>query len=147
MKKQDIIKALENKHSKYEDGRKLQLKDVNFLCDAFDTSETDCIEIVNHLEDKGILDAPKGYASMSSLQLKIHRFINESMLGQLMKEGKCQLNVTEEDLASLLEEDKGTYFVLNKKGDLIKPSCNNTNVSQARKVKELKKQQEQISVS
>ena len=67
------------------------------------------------------------------------------MLGQLMKDGKCNLQVTEDDLASLLEEDKGEYYVLNKKGDLIKPSCNNTNVTQARKVRELKAMQEQIS--
>ena len=145
MKYQEIIQLLVNKAKSLEDGKKLSLKDVSFLCNTLVVSEADQVKIVNALEDKGLLETPKGYASMSTLQLKIHRFINESMLGQLMKDGKCNLQVTEDDLASLLEEDKGEYYVLNKKGDLIKPSCNNTNVTQARKVRELKAMQEQIS--
>ena len=145
MKNSEIIKLLENQASNLEDGKKLALKDVSFLCNTLVVSEQDQVKIVQALEDKGILETPKGYTSMSSLQLKIHRFINESMLGQLMKEGKAHLQVTEEDLESLLEEDKGTYYVLNKKGDLIKPSCNNTNVTQARKVREIKAMQEQIT--
>ena len=145
MKYQEIIQLLENKAKTLDKGQKLSLKDVSFLCNTLVVSEPDQVKIVNSLEDKGILETPKGYASMSSLQLKIHRFINESMLGQLMDEGKCKLVVTEDDLKSLLEEDKGEYYVLNKKGDLIKPSCNNTNVTQARKVREIKAMQEQIS--
>lgn len=145
MKYQEIIQLLENKAKTLEDSKKLSLKDVSFLCNTLVVSEPDQVKIVNALEDKGILETPKGYASMSSLQLKIHRFINESMLGQLMDEGKCKLVVTEDDLKSLLEEDKGEYYVLNKKGDLIKPSCNNTNVTQARKVREIKAMQEQIA--
>ena len=145
MKYQEIIQLLENKAKTLDKGQKLSLKDVSFLCNTLVVSEPDQVKIVNALEDKGILETPKGYASMSSLQLKIHRFINESMLGQLMDEGKCKLVVTEDDLKSLLEEDKGEYYVLNKKGDLIKPSCNNTNVTQARKVREIKAMQEQIS--
>ena len=145
MKYQEIIQLLVNKAKSLEDGKKLSLKDVSFLCNTLVVSEADQVKIVNALEDKGLLETPKGYASMSTLQLKIHRFINESMLGQLMKDGKCNLQVTEDDLASLLEEDKGEYYVLNKTGDLIKPSCNNTNVTQARKVRELKAMQEQIS--
>ena len=145
MKYQEIIQLLENKAKTLEDSKKLSLKDVSFLCNTLVVSEPDQVKIVNALEAKGILETPKGYASMSSLQLKIHRFINESMLGQLMDEGKCKLVVTEDDLKSLLEEDKGEYYVLNKKGDLIKPSCNNTNVTQARKVREIKAMQEQIA--
>ena len=145
MKYQEIIQLLVNKAKSLEDGKKLSLKDVSFLCNTLVVSEADQVKIVNALEDKGLLETPKGYASMSTLQLKIHRFINESMLGQLMKDGKCNLQVTEDDLASLLEEDKGEYYVLNKKGDLIKPSCNNTNVTQARKVREIKAMQEQIA--
>ena len=145
MKYQEIIQLLENKAKTLEDSKKLSLKDVSFLCNTLVVSEPDQVKIVNALEDKGILETPKGYASMSSLLLKIHRFINESMLGQLMDEGKCKLVVTEDDLKSLLEEDKGEYYVLNKKGDLIKPSCNNTNVTQARKVREIKAMQEQIA--
>ena len=145
MKYQEIIQLLENKAKTLEDSKKLSLKDVSFLCNTLVVSEPDQVKIVNALEDKGILETPKGYASMSSLQLKIHRFINESMLGQLMDEGKCKLVVTEDDLKSLLEEDKGEYYVLNKKGALIKPSCNNTNVTQARKVREIKAMQEQIA--
>lgn len=141
MKNQEIIQLLEKKANDSE-SKKLNLKDINFLCSTLGVKESDVIEIVNALEDKAILDAPKGYASMSQLQLKIHRFINESMLGQLMEKGVAKLVVSEEDLASLLEEDKGTYFVLNRKGDLIKPSCNNTNVTQARKIKELKAKME-----
>ena len=144
MKIEQIIQALENLASTKKDS-KLKLVDINNFFDAFKTSSEDQIKVINALEDKGFVETPKGFASMSALQLKIHRFINESLLGQLIKHRKATLVVTEEDLKSLLEEDEGIYYVLNKKGDLIKPSCNNTNITQARRVKKAKEQMDQLN--
>ena len=83
---------------------------------------------------------------MSPLQKSIHRFINDDMLKQLSNDGQAKLMVSENDLKSLtMDNDK--FYVLNKKGDLIKPSCNNTNITQKRLVAKTKENMEKIQPS
>ena len=143
MKTNDIILACETL-AKTRENKKVNLKDVNIFFTSFNVESSEQTKVIHHLEDKGILETPKGFSSMSVLQLKIHRFINEQLLVQLMDKGEAKLKASQDELKSLVNDDGNGFFVLNKKGDLIKPSCNNTNVTQARKVKELKKMQEQI---
>ena len=147
MNKKEILAKLEEQASKTET-KKLGIKEVSALLDFVDTSEEDRVAIINHLEDNGLLVTTKGFSSMSAIQKQIHRFINDTLLGDLMKNGKSTIVVSPEDLKSLVSEASGNgekYYVLNKKGDLIKPSCNNTNITEQRKVRELKAMQEQMT--
>ena len=147
MNKKEILAKLE-KQASTTDTKKLGIKEVSALLDFVDTSEDDRVSIINHLEDNGLLVTPKGFSSMSAIQKQIHRFINDTLLGDLMKNGKSTIVVSPEDLKSLVSEASShgeKYYVLNKKGDLIKPSCNNTNITEQRKVRELKAMQEQMT--
>lgn len=146
MKNQEIIQLLENKAKTLDDGKKLSMSFVVDFCSTLGIDESNQTKIINALEDKGIVETSKGYQSMTAAQLKIHRYINEQMLVDLQKVRKSSIELTEEECSSLVTDDvSGNVCVLNKKGDLIKPSCNNTNVTQARKVRELKAMQDQIS--
>ena len=133
--------------AKNEDSGKLKSNVVIGHLAFNDVGEKDSQEILHLLEDKGIIITPKGFASMSKLQKIVHRFINEQLLGDLMRVGESTLKVNEEDLKSLVDEGEGKYFVLNVKGDLIKPSCNNTNITEARRVAHAKKLMEEVQVS
>ena len=141
MKKEQIEKYISKFEAlaKNEDNKKLKSNVVIAHLEFNDASEEDTQTIVHRLEDMGLIITPKGFASMSKLQKIVHRFINEQLLGDLMRVGESTLKVNEEDLKSLVDEGEGKYFVLNVKGDLIKPSCNNTNITEARRVAHAKK--------
>ena len=129
-----------------EDGKQLEISDVDTFCRRLRVSSDDTTWIIHQLEDKNLIKVPKGFSSMSPLQKSIHRFINDDMLAQLSNNGKAQLIVSEEDLKSLTM-DKDRFYVLNKKGDLIKPSCNNTNITQKRLLAKTKENMEKLQAS
>ena len=125
--------------------KQLEINDVDTFCRRVGLDSKTTQEIIHALEDMSLVKVPKGFASMSPLQKTIHRFINNELLEQLLNKGQAKLIVSEDDLKSLVtEEDK--VFVLNKKGDLIKPSCNNTNVTQARLVKKAREHFDRLKV-
>ena len=131
--------------AKNESSKKVKLSTVNLILTSHAIKEDEQATIITYLEDNGYLVTPKGFDSMSPLQKKIHRFINDSLLGDLVKNGKATIEVTEEELESLTTESDGKFYVLNKKGDLIKPSCNNTNITEQRRVAEAKKNMEVLN--
>lgn len=149
MKKEQIEKYISKFETlaKNEESGKLKANVVMGFLKFNDASEEDSQNIIHILEDKGLIITPKGFASMSKLQKIVHRFINEQLLGDLMRVGESTLKVNEEDLKSLVDEGEGKYFVLNVKGDLIKPSCNNTNITEARRVAHAKKLMEEAQPS
>ena len=124
----------------------LEISDVDTFCRRLGLSSDDTTSIIHSLEDKNLVRVPKGFASMTPLQKSIHRFINDEMLSQLSNNGQAKLVVSEQDLKSLTM-DNDRYYVLNKKGDLIKPSCNNTNITQKRLVAKTKENMEKIQPS
>ena len=128
-----------------KNGGKINSSVVNEHLEFNDVSSEDTNTIIHKLEDMNLLVVPKGFASMSNAQKRIHRFINDELLPSLMKTRKASLELTEDECKSIIEDQKDKFYVLNRNGHLIKPSCNNTNVTEARKVQELKKMQEQIS--
>ena len=142
MKYQDIINSL-NTLASNEPNNKLHIKDVDKLLSFIGSNDDTRTKVIHDLEDRNILVTPKGFSSMSPLQKTIHRFINDQLLSDLMKLGKATLEVDSESLKSLVDDD-GKFYVLNAKGDLIKPSCNNTNITEARRVALAKKQMEEV---
>ena len=144
MKYEQILDILSNEAKTSKEA--LKLNDVNTFCTRLGLDEKNIVKVIHNLEDNGFLQVPKGFSSMSPLQKKIHRFINDELLEQLLKNGKATLIVSEEDLKSLSKNDDKCY-VLNKKGDLIKPSCNNTNITNARRVKKAKEDFEKLNPS
>ena len=140
MNKKQVLEILISDAKK--DGA-LEISDVDTFCRRLGLSSDDTTSIIHSLEDKNLVRVPKGFASMTPLQKSIHRFINDEMLSQLSNNGQAKLIVSEDDLKSLtMDNDK--YYVLNKKGDLIKPSCNNTNITQKRLVAKTKENMEKI---
>ena len=121
----------------------LEISDVDTFCRRLGLSSDDTTSIIHSLEDKNLVRVPKGFASMTPLQKSIHRFINDEMLSQLSNNGQAKLVVSEQDLKSLTM-DNDRYYVLNKKGDLIKPSCNNKNITQKRLVAKTKEHMEKM---
>ena len=121
----------------------LEISDVDTFCRRLGLSSDDTTSIIHSLEDKNLVRVPKGFASMTPLQKSIHRFINDEMLSQLSNNGQAKLIVSEQYLKSLTM-DNDRYYVLNKKGDLIKPSCNNTNITQKRLVAKAKEHMEKM---
>ena len=144
MNKKEVLNILTN-DAKFETSKQLEISDVDTFCRRVGLDNKTTQEIIHTLEDSNLVKVPKGFASMSPLQKTIHRFINNELLEQLLNKGQAKLIVSEDDLKSLVtEEDK--VFVLNKKGDLIKPSCNNTNVTQARLVKKAREHFDRLKV-
>ena len=144
MNKKQVLDILIN-DAKFEASKQLEISDVDTFCRRVGLDNKTTQEIIHTLEDSNLVKVPKGFASMSPLQKTIHRFINNELLEQLLNKGQAKLIVSEDDLKSLVtEEDK--VFVLNKKGDLIKPSCNNTNVTQARLVKKAREHFDRLKV-
>ncbi len=142
MNKKQVLDILTNDA---KDSKQLEINDVDTFCRRVGLDNKTTQEIIHALEDSNLVKVPKGFASMSPLQKTIHRFINNELLEQLLNKGQAKLIVSEDDLKSLVtEEDK--VFVLNKKGDLIKPSCNNTNVTQARLVKKAREHFDRLKV-
>ena len=126
--------------------KQLEISDVDTFCRRLRLTSDETTSIIHSLEDKNLVKVPKGFASMTPLQKSIHRFINDDMLAQLSNNGKAQLIVSEEDLKSLTM-DNDRFYVLNKKGDLIKPSCNNTNITQKRLLAKTKENMEKLQTS
>ena len=142
MNKKQILEILINDSK----DKQLEINDVDTFCRRLGVSSDDTTSIIHSLEDKNLVRVPKGFGSMSPLQKSIHRFINDDMLNQLSNNGKATLLVSEKDLESLtMDNDK--HYVLNKKGDLIKPSCDNTNGTQKRLVAKTKANMEKLQAS
>ena len=147
MKSTDQAIGMLTNISKCQENKPLKLQLVNQVCLGLELNESEISNVIGKLEEKSLVQVPKGFASMSNLQKMIHRFINDELLDQLLKNGKAQLVVSEEDLKSLTTERVNNVekcYVLNKKGDLIKPSCNNTNITQARLVAKTRENAEKL---
>ena len=137
MNKKQILDTL-IKQANETEGRKLKSNDVLNKLEFSGLSDDDKTSIIHELEDKGLLHTPKGFTSFSPIQKAIHRFINDDLLNQLVKERKATIEVTEDMLKDVdTSEDK--YYILNAKGDLIKQACNNTNITEQRRVAHAKK--------
>ena len=140
MKKSQVLEILTNDAK----DKVLEISDVDTFCRRLGLSSEDTTSVMHSLEDKALIKVPKGFSSMSPLQKKIHRFFNDEFLEALLKYGKVSFQADENELKSLVKDDDKCY-VLNKKGDLIKPSCNNTNITNQRLVAKAKKDAEQLA--
>tara|TARA_Y100000310_G_C20308255_1_gene634996 strand:+ start:164 stop:628 length:465 start_codon:yes stop_codon:yes gene_type:complete len=125
---------------------KLRIDDVTTFCRRVALSDEDTKSVIHHLEDKALLVTPKGFTSFSPLQKVIHRFINDDLLPMLVKDRKAVLEVTEEMLNDVDASEEKPY-ILNAKGDLIRQACNNTNITEARRVAHAKKLMEDAQPS
>ena len=59
MKTNDIILACETL-AKTRENKKVNLKDVNIFFTSFNVESSEQTKVIHHLEDKGILETPKG---------------------------------------------------------------------------------------
>ena len=144
--KKDVIQILTNDAKDSKDG-KLRLDDVTTFCRRVALSDEDTKLVIHHLEDKALLVTPKGFTSFSPLQKVIHRFINDDLLAMLVKNRKATLEVTEDMLNDVDTSEGDKFYVLNAKGDLIRQACNNTNITEARRVAHAKKLMEDAQPS
>ena len=135
------------KQAKDCDGGKLKSNDVLMKLEFSPLHEDEKKDVIHMLEDKGLLVTPKGFSSFSPLQKAIHRFINDDLLHQLVSKRKASLEVTEEMLNDVDTSEEDKFYVLNKKGDLIRQACNNTNITEARRVAHAKKLMEDAQPS
>ena len=142
MKKDQILATLITE-AKETEGNKLKSNDVIQALKFSGLSDDDKKDIIHTLEDQGLLVTPKGFGSFSPIQKKLHRFINEEMLPSLVKTLEATIKVTEEELKDVDTSEERPY-ILNRKGDLIKQACNNTNVTEHRRVALAKKQMEEV---
>ena len=137
MKKDQILASLV-KEAKETEGNKLKSNDVLNSLKYSGLSDDDKKSIIHDLEDQGLLVTPKGFSSFSPLQKKLHRFINDELLPSLVDHGEATIKVSEEELKDVDTSEERPY-ILNRKGDLIKQACNNTNVTEHRRVARAKK--------
>ena len=137
MNTKDVISILTNDAKDAKDG-KLRIDDVSTFCRRLSLSDEDTKKVVHSLEDKALLVTPKGFTSFSPIQKVIHRFINDDLLPMLIKDGKATLEVNEDMLKDIDSSEEKPY-ILNAKGDLIRQACNNTNVTEARRIAHAKK--------
>ena len=146
MNKKDVVQILTNDAKDSKDG-KLRIDDVTTFCRRVSLSDEDSKHVVHQLEDKALLVTPKGFSSFSPLQKAIHRFINDDLLHQLISKRKATLEVTEDMLNDVDTSEGDKFYVLNAKGDLIRQACNNTNITEARRVAHAKKLMEDAQPS
>ena len=146
MNKKDVVQILTNDAKDSKDG-KLRIDDVSTFCRRVSLSDEDSKHVVHQLEDKALLVTPKGFSSFSPLQKAIHRFINDDLLHQLISKRKATLEVTEDMLNDVDTSEGDKFYVLNAKGDLIRQACNNTNITEARRVAHAKKLMEDAQPS
>ena len=125
---------------------KLRIDDVTTFCRRVALSDEDTKFVVHQLEDKALLVTPKGFSSFSPIQKAIHRFINDDLLDMLVATRKATIEVTEDDLNDV-DSSENRPFILNAKGDLIRQACNNTNITEARRVAHAKKLMEDAQPS
>ena len=145
MNSKDVIQILTNDANDSKDG-KLKIDDVSTFCRRISLSDEDTKKVIHGLEDKALLVTPKGFTSFSPLQKVIHRFINDDLLPMLVKNRKATLEVTE-DMINDVDSSEEKPYILNAKGDLIRQACNNTNITEARRVAHAKKLMEDAQPS
>ena len=101
--------------------------------------------ITEALISEGIVQLKKGEASYSQVQRKIVHYLNHQFHVDLFENGKTSFALSDEEIESSLREEDKKVMVLNANGHLIEQKVNNTDVTEKRRVEELKSKMENSS--